>query len=109
MAQVSDVVSILNKLIKLEEEIDKITASVEDVKKRLLLLADDEINILREKVNSIAKAEAEKIIEKAKREAEAETNKINIEAERKIVLIESNIKKEFEKAVDLTIKRLLSI
>ncbi len=109
MVQVSDVESILDKLTKLEEEIDRITLSVEEVKKRLSLLSEEEFSILKEKVNNIAKIEAEKIIEKAKREAEAESNAINIEGERKIVIIESNIKKEFENAIALAIKRIVSI
>ncbi|RMF31939.1 MAG: hypothetical protein D6752_01100 [Candidatus Nitrosothermus koennekii] len=107
MAQVSDVESILNKLNKLEEEIERLNSSIEDIRKRLLLLAEEEKEELKEKIVSIAKGEADKIVNKARREAEAEANKITVEAERNLAIIQNNVKKAFDDAVELALKKII--
>lgn len=107
MAQASDVESILNKLNKLEEEIERLNSSIEDIRKRLLLLAEEEKEALKEKIVSIAKGEADKIVNKARREAEAEANKITVEAERNLAIIQNNVKKAFDDAVELALKKII--
>lgn len=107
MAQVSDVESILNKLTKLEEEIENINSSIEEIRKKLVLFADDQIEEVREKLIDIAKTEAEKIINKAKREAEGESNRISVEADRNLAMIEGNVKKAFNDAVEMALKRII--
>ncbi len=107
MAQMSDVESILNKLTKLEEEIENINSSIEEIRKKLILFADKQIEELREKLTDIAKAEAERIINKAKREAEGESNRISVEADRNLVMIEGNVKKAFNNAVEMALKKII--
>lgn len=107
MAQASDVESILNKLNKLEEEIERLNSSIEDIRKRLVLLAEEEKEELREKLVNIAKEEAEKIISKARKEAEGEANRITVEAERNLAIIQNNVKKAFDDAVELALKKII--
>lgn len=108
MSQVVDVEVILNKLTKLEEEIDKITNVAEDMRKRLLTFVEEEIESLREEVINTAKREAEEIISKAKKEAEEEARKIMLEAENNVTKITNNISRSFNEAVELALKRILT-
>lgn len=107
MAQTSEVESILNKLTKLEEEIERINSSIEEIRKRLAQFVDKEIEELRTKLIDKAKREAETIINKAKREAEEESNRILIEADRNIAVIKDNVSKRFDEAVEIALKRII--
>ncbi|MEM2855939.1 MAG: hypothetical protein QW416_02405 [Candidatus Nitrosocaldaceae archaeon] len=107
MSQISEVESILNKLNTLESDIEKISILTEELRKKLSLFVDKEIDNMRLELLEKARKEADNIINKARNEAEGESNKILLDAERNIAIIENNVTKSFNTAVEIALKRIL--
>ncbi len=108
-ASSSSIEVILNRLSKLEEEIDAIAKSVEDYKKSLNAMVDREIEALREKVIMLANEESERIVSLARSEAEDESRRILAEGEKVLNAINDNIAKNTDKAVTLILERMLQL
>jgi len=100
---------ILNRLSKLESEIDAIAKATEEYKKNLTAIVDKEIEMLKEKVMRLANEEAERIINQARKEAEEESNRIIAEGEDSLKAINDNIAKNMGRAVNIILDRILHL
>ncbi len=104
----SSVEKIINSLAELEHDIETLSTTVQDMKKRILTNSDNEVSKLREKIIEIAKKESEKIIADAKKEAEEKSQKILKDAESNLSKLKENTKLSFEKSVKLVVDSVLN-
>lgn len=104
----SSVETILNSLSQLEKDLDMLSGSIEDVKKRFNAYADEEIENLKTKLAEMANEAAKRVIEQAKQEADGEASKIIEEGENALSSIKKKIDSTFDKAVDTIVKKTLA-
>src|SRR5919197_3326832 len=93
----SSVEIIINALAELEKDIDNLNLRVEEMKRRIIIYSNEQIENLKHQIISIANEEAKKIVDIAKKEAEDESSLIAKEADNKL----SDIKKNIDSSLDL--------
>jgi vacuolar-type H+-ATPase subunit H len=103
----SSVESIISALSNLENDIENLSHSVHEMKKRIMAYSNQEIENLKSEVIAIANQEAKKIIDIAKFEAEKESSTVVREAEETLVNIKKNIDSSFTMAVDNAVRMIL--
>ncbi|HKX81875.1 MAG TPA: hypothetical protein VJL54_06430, partial [Nitrososphaera sp.] len=103
----STVEAIVSALSDLETDLDGLAVRVDEMKKRILAHAGEEVDKLRQQVIVIANEEAKTIVDKAKAEAEAESAEIAKQAQKSLATIKKNIDSSFDKAVDNIVKTVL--
>ena len=104
----SSVETILNSLSQLEKELDTLSGSIEDVKKRFNAYADEEIENLKTRLTEMASEAAKRVIDQTKQEAGGEASKIIAEGENVLSSIKKKIDSTFDKAVDTIVKKTLA-
>ena len=105
----SEVESIVSALGELEKEIDAMSSRVDEMKKRLMVRSNEQVEKLKQDLITVANEEARKIIDSARQEAEAESNVISAEAEKNLLAIRKNIDSSFSKAVDNIVQTVLGV
>ena len=103
----STVEAIVSSLSELETDLDGLYGRVEDMRKRILAHANEEVDKLKQQVVVLANEEAKKIVDKAKAEADAESAEITKQAEKSLAGIKKNIDSSFDKAVDSIVRTVL--
>ena len=104
----SSVEAILNSLAQLEKDLDMLSGSIEDVKKKFNAYADEEIENLKTRLTEMASEAAKRVIDQAKQEADGEASKIIAEGENALSSIKKKIDSTFDKAVDTIVKKTLA-
>jgi len=103
----SSVEHIIAALSELESDVDNLNSRVEEMKKRIMVYSNEEIDRLKQQIISIANDEAKKIIYSAKTEAEAESSVILEESDKTLGNIKKNIDDSYNKAVKGIIQIIL--
>lgn len=103
----SKVTTIVKSLSSLENDLDALHSRVSEMKKNLLLLAQNEINALENKVRETATKEAEIIINQAKEKANSQASKIAQDGESKLGEIQAQIDANFDEAVKHVVSTVL--
>ena len=103
----SKVTGIIKSLNALEDDLDSLNGKVADMKKKLSVKAQTEIDVLLEKTREIATKEAEVIINASKEKATAESAKITQEGEAKLSELQSNVDANFDEAVKHVVSTVL--
>ena len=85
----SSVEVIINALAELEKDIDNLNSKIEEMKKRILIYSNEQIENLKQQTISVANEEAKRIVDIAKKEAEDESSLITKESDNRL----SDIKK----------------
>ena len=98
---------IIKALSELEVDIDVISSKVEELKKHMIINSNEEIEKLKQQINSTAQKEAKQIIEMAKTEAESDSVAIAKEAEENIVRIRKNIDSLSDTIVNKIVKMVI--
>jgi vacuolar-type H+-ATPase subunit H len=96
----SSVEVIINALAELEKDIDNLNLKIEEMKKRIIIYSNEQIENLRQQITSIANEEAKKVVDIAKKEAEGESSLIAKEADSRLSDIKKNIDSSLDRAVD---------
>ncbi len=78
------------------------------MKKRLISIANDEIESIKSHVIGRANSEAQVIIDTSKQEAENESLQISKESDNELSLISKNIDSSFDKAVEMVVQKIRS-
>lgn len=104
----SSVETILNSLSQLEKDLDTLSGSIEDIKKKFNAYADEEIENLKTRLAEMASEAAKRVIDQAKQEADGEASKIIAEGENALSSIKKKIDSTFDKAVDTIVKKTLA-
>lgn len=104
----SSVETILNSLSWLEKDLDTLSGSIEDIKKKFNAYTDEEIENLKTKLAEMANEAAKRVIDQAKQEADGEASKIIEEGENALSSIKKKIDSTFDKAVDTIVKKTLA-
>ena len=104
----SSVEAILNSLAQLEKDLDTLSGSIEDVKKKFNAYTDEEIENLKTRLTDMASEAAKRVIDQAKQEADGEASKIIAEGENALSSIKKKIDSTFDKAVDTIVKKTLA-
>ena len=103
----SKVTGIIQSLSGLEDDLDSLNSKVGDMKKRLSLKAQTEIDNLLEKTREMATKEAETIINPSKEKTNTESAKIAQDGEAKLSEINSKIDAGFDEAVRQVVSTVL--
>jgi TolA-binding protein len=103
----SSVEVIINALAELEKDIDNINSKIEEMKKRILIYSNEQIENLKQETISIANEEAKRIIDIAKKEAEDESSLITKETDNRLSDIKKNIDSTLDRAVDEIVNMVL--
>lgn len=98
---------IIKALSELEGDIDVISSKVEELKKHMIIHSNEEIEKLKQQINSTAQKEATQIIDKAKTEAESDSVVIAKEAEENIARIRKNIDSLSDTIVNKIVKMVI--
>jgi V/A-type H+-transporting ATPase subunit G/H len=104
---VSKVEGIIKTLSELEENIDSLNEKVADMKKKLHVRAENEVENLREKVVEMATKESESMISKTRDGANQDAKKILNDGEKSLAEIKTKISEKFDEAVEYTISSIL--
>ena len=103
----SSVEVIINALAELEKDIDNLNSKIEEMKKRMLIYSNEQIENLKQQTISIANEEAKRIVDIAKKEAEDESSLITKEADNRLSDIKKNIDSTLDRAVDEIVNMVL--
>ena len=103
----SSVEVIINALAELEKDIDNLYLKIEEMKKRMMIYSDEQIENLKQQTISIANEESKKIVDIAKKEAEDESALIAKDADKRLSDIKKNIDSALDKAVDNSVNMVL--
>lgn len=98
---------IIKALSELEGDIDVISSKVEELKKHMIFHSNEEIEKLKQQINSTAQKEAKQIIDTAKTEAESDSMAIAKEAEENIARIRKNIDSLSDTIVNKIVKMVI--
>jgi V/A-type H+/Na+-transporting ATPase subunit G/H len=98
---------IVKALSELEGDIDAISSKVEELKKHMIIHSNEEIEKLKQQINSTAQKEAKQIIDMAKTEAESDSVAIAKEAEENIARIRKNIDSLSDTIVNKIVKKVI--
>jgi vacuolar-type H+-ATPase subunit H len=103
----SAVETIVSALSELENDIDRLYGRVEEMKKRLVVHSNEEVDKLKQQVITLANEEAKQIVNSTKAEAEAESENIGEMGRANLANIRKNIKASFDSAVDSIVQSVL--
>ena len=103
----SSVEVIINALAELEKDIDNLNLKIEEMKKRMMIYSNEQIENLKQQTISIANEESKKIVDIAKKEAEDESALIAKEADKRLSDIKKNIDSALDRAVDNIVNMVL--
>jgi TolA-binding protein len=103
----SSVEVIINALAELEKDIDNLNLKIEEMKKRMMIYSNEQIENLKQQTISIANEEAKKIVDIAKKEAEDESALIAKDADKRLLDIKKNIDSSLDRAVDNIVNMVL--
>jgi len=103
----SSVEVIINALAELEKDIDNLNSKIEEMKKRILIYSNEQIENLKQQTISVANEEAKKIVDIAKKEAEDEYSLITRESDNRLSDIKKNIDSTLDRAVDEIVNMVL--
>jgi vacuolar-type H+-ATPase subunit H len=103
----SAVETIVSALSDLENDIDRLYGHVEEMKKRLIVESNEEVDKLKQQVITLANEEAKQIVDSAKAGAEAESENIGEMGRANLANIRKNIKASFDSAVDSIVQAVL--
>jgi len=103
----SSVEVIINALAELEKDIDNLNLKIEEMKKRMMIYSNEQIENLKQQTISIANEEAKKIVDIAKKEAEDESALIAKDADKRLLDIKENIDSSLDRAVDNIVNMVL--
>ena len=103
----SSVEVIINALAELEKDIDNLNSKIEEMKKRMLIYSNEQIENLKQQTISIANEEAKRIVDIAKKEAEDESSLITRESDNRLSDIKKNIDSTLDRAVDEIVNMVL--
>jgi hypothetical protein len=103
----SSVEVIINALAELEKDIDNLNLKIEEMKKRMMIYSNEQIENLKQQIISIANEESKKIVDIAKKEAEDESALIAKEADKRLSDIKKNIDSALDRAVDNIVNMVL--
>ncbi len=103
----SKVTGIIKSLHVLEDDLDYLNNTAEDMKKQLSIKAKTGIDKLLEKTQEMATNEAKAIIDAAKTKAATESAKITEEGDVKLSEIQSKINANFDEAVKYVVSTIL--
>ena len=103
----SSVEVIINALAELEKDIDNLSLKIEEMRKRMIIYSNEQIENLKRQTISIANEEAKKIVDIAKKEAEDESSVIAKEADNRLSDIKKNIDSALDRAVDSIVNMVL--
>ena len=103
----SSVEVIINALAELEKDMDNLNLKIEEMKKRMMLYSNEQIENLKQQTISIANEEAKKIVDIAKKEAEDESALIAKDADKRLSDIKKNIDSSLDRAVDNIVNMVL--
>ena len=103
----SSVEVIINALAELEKDIDNLNSKIEEMKKRMLIYSNEQIENLKQQTISIANEEAKRIVDIAKKEAEDESSLITRESDNRLSDIKKNIDSTLDRAVDEIVNMIL--
>ena len=98
---------IIKALSELEVNIDVISSKVEELKKHMIIHSNEEIEKLKQQINSAAQKEAKQIIDMAKTEAESDSVAIAKEAEENNARIRKNIDSLSDTIVNKIVKMVI--
>jgi V/A-type H+-transporting ATPase subunit G/H len=98
---------IIKALSELEGDIDAISSKVEELKKHMIIHSNEEIEKLKQQINSTGQKEAKQIIDMAKTEAESDSVAIAKEAENNIARIRKNIDSLSDTIVNKIVKMVI--
>ena len=98
---------IIKALSELEVDIDVISSKVEELKKHMIIHSNEEIEKLKQQINSAAQKEAKQIIDMAKTEAESDSVAIAKEAEENNARIRKNIDSLSDTIVNKIVKMVI--
>lgn len=96
----SSVEVIINALAELEKDIDNLNLKIEEMRKRIIIYSNEQIENLKQQIISIANEEAKKIVDIAKKEATDESSLIAKETDNRLSDIKKNIDSSLDRAVD---------
>ena len=103
----SSVEVIINALAELEKDIDNLNSKIEEMKKRILIYSNEQIENLKQQTISVANEEAKRIVDIAKKEAEDESSLITKESDNRLSDIKKNIDSTLDRAVDEIVNMVL--
>ena len=103
----SSVEVIINALAELEKDIDNLNSKIEEMKKRILIYSNEQIENLKQQTISVANEEAKRIVDIAKKEAEDESSLITRESDNRLSDIKKNIDSTLDRAVDEIVNMVL--
>ena len=98
---------IIKALSELEGDIDVISSKVEELKKHMIIHSNEEIEKLKQQINSAAQKEAKQIIDMAKTGAESDSVAIAKEAEENNARIRKNIDSLSDTIVNKIVKMVI--
>ena len=103
----SSVEVIINALAELEKDIDNLNSKIEEMKKRILIYSNEQIENLKQQTISVANEEAKRIVDIAKKEAEDESSLITKDSDNRLSDIKKNIDSTLDRAVDEIVNMVL--
>jgi acyl-CoA reductase-like NAD-dependent aldehyde dehydrogenase len=103
----SSVEVIINALAELEKDIDNLNSKIEEMKKRILIYSNEQIENLKQQTISVANEEAKRIVDIAKKEADDESSLITRESDNRLSDIKKNIDSTLDRAVDEIVNMVL--
>lgn len=106
-SKMSSVEVIINALAELEKDIDNLNSKIEEMKKRILIYSNEQIENLKQQTISVANEEAKRIVDIAKKEAEDESSLITRESDNRLSDIKKNIDSTLDRAVDEIVNMVL--
>ncbi len=103
----SAVETIVGALSELEVEIDGLYSRAEEMKKRMMVHSNEEVEKLKQQVIAMANEDAKRIVDGARAEAEAESEKIGETGRANIANLKKDINSSFDAAVDNIVRTVL--
>ena len=103
----SEVETIISALSELENDIDRMYGRVEEMRRRIIAHSDEEIENLKQRIITLANDEAKQIVDSTKAEAEAESEEIGEIGRANLANIRKNIKASFDATVDSIVQAVL--
>jgi vacuolar-type H+-ATPase subunit H len=103
----SAVETIVSALSELENDIDGMYGRVEEMRRRIIVHSDEEIENLKQQIITLANEEAKQIVDSTKAEAEAESEEIGEIGRANLANIRKNIKASFDATVDNIVQAVL--
>jgi vacuolar-type H+-ATPase subunit H len=103
----SEVETIISALSELENDIDRMYGRIEEMRRHIIAHSDEEIENLKQRIITLANEEAKQIVDSTKAEAEAESEEIGEVGRANLANIRKNIKASFDATVDSIVQAVL--